>query len=900
VIWIGTGQIQQRWDVVDGDGVYRSVDAGQTWQHLGLEATRHIGALWVDPRDEDIAVVAALGPVFGPSAERGLFRTEDGGAHWKRVLFVNDTTGAADIAYDPQQPDVLYASLWQMQRHPWLDYFQPTLGDHSGIYRSDDGGRSWAQVAGDGLPAGPLGRIELAVAPAHGSQRVWASIQTSGDGGAVYRTEDGGAHWQQVNADKSLASSYMGWLTADPVNADTVWAGGQPLRRSTDGGTSFTIVRSSPGGDDYHALWIDPNDPQRMIVGADQGAVVTFDGGESWSSWYNQPTGQFYRLAVDNDFPYRVYSGQQDSGTVSIASRSDYGRISFRDWNPVGGDERDGDVPDPRDSNIVYGAGLGGRISRWNARTAQVQNVSPWPVSTYAKDPVTVKYRYDWITPLAISAVPPHAMYTAAQVVFRSADGGQSWQTISPDLSGADASHDTATTDCKDAPRDRATACGYGAVFSISPSPLQDGLVWVGTNNGRVFMTGNGGEHWDNVTPASLEDWSRVNLIDASAADTATAYIAVDRHRLNDFNPRAYVTHDAGKSWREIGHGLPAGAYVNVVRQDPQRPSLLYAGTSRGVYVSFDDGEHWQSLQLNLPTTGVNDLLVHNGDLVIATQGRAIWVLTDVAPLRHLAAVSPSSRQIASAELIAPAPAMRLRFNQNKDTPLPPEEPTGENPPAGAILDYILPDGFSGPVRLEILASDGSVIQSFDSENLPPKAKAKVYFAKTWLGDPQPLPATPGHHRFVWNLRYAPPPTLESEYSIAAVPEIETPILPDGAFVLPGKYTVRLSAGNKSTEKELTVVMDPRVTATDVELAELLSFQQEVAAVLQRTVTLAGETQEPKEEHQAEPGVDTPKSIATALTALAIDLEHVDAPPTEPQRAVLASEADRLKRLQAD
>ncbi|MSQ99455.1 MAG: hypothetical protein EXR85_09215, partial [Xanthomonadales bacterium] len=316
VIWIGTGQIQQRWDVVDGDGVYRSVDAGQTWQHLGLKATRHIGALWVDPRDEDIAVVAALGPVFGPGAERGLFRTEDGGTHWKRVLFVDDTTGAADIAYDPQQPDVLFASLWQMQRHPWLDYFQPTLGDHSGIYRSGDGGRNWVEVAGQGLPAGPLGRIELAVAPAQGSQRVWASVQTSGEGGAVYRSEDGGAHWQEVNADKSLASSYMGWLTADPVNAETVWAGGQPLRRSTDGGASFTIVRSSPGGDDYHALWIDPNDPQRMIVGADQGAVVTFDGGESWSSWYNQPTGQFYRLAADNDFPYRVYSGQQDSGTV--------------------------------------------------------------------------------------------------------------------------------------------------------------------------------------------------------------------------------------------------------------------------------------------------------------------------------------------------------------------------------------------------------------------------------------------------------------------------------------------------------------------------------------------------------------------------------------------------------
>lgn len=892
VIWIGTGQIQQRWDVVDGDGVYRSVDGGQTWQHVGLEGSRHIGALWVDPRNADTAVVAALGPVFGASPERGLFRTEDGGAHWEKVLYVNDTTGAADIAYDPQQPDVLYVSLWQMQRHPWLDYFQPTLGDHSGIYRSNDGGRSWAKVPGDGLPVGPLGRIELAVAPAHGSQRVWASIQTSGDGGAVYVSEDGGAHWEQVNADSSLASSYMAWLTADPVNAETVWAGGQPLRRSTDGGASFTIVRSSPGGDDYHALWIDPNDSRRMIAGADQGAVVTFNGGESWSSWYNQPTGQFYRLAVDDDFPYRVYSGQQDSGTVSIASRSDYGRISFRDWNPVGGDERDGDVPDPQDSNIVYGAGLGGRISRWNARTAQVQNVSPWPVSSYAADPVTVQYRYDWITPLAISAVPPHAMYTAAQLVFRSGDGGQSWQSISPDLSGADPT----ATNCRDAPRDRATACGYGVIFSIAPSPLQDGLVWAGTNNGRVFMTGNGGERWDNVTPTGLEDWSRVNLIDASAVDTDTAYLAVDRHRLNDFKPRAYVTHDAGKNWREIGHGLPDGAYVNVVRQDPQHPGLLYAGTSRGVHVSFDDGEHWQSLQLNLPTTGVNDLLVHNGDLVIATQGRAIWVLTAIAPLRHLAVAGPRSKRATTAELVPPAPAVRLRFNQNKDTPLPPEEPTGENPPAGAILDYILPDGFTGPVQLDILAGDGSVIRSFDSESLPPKATARVYFAQTWLGNPQPLSATPGHHRFVWNLRYAPPSTLESEYSIAAVPEIETPILPDGAFVLPGTYTVRLSAGNVVSEQALTVVMDPRVTTTDEELTELLAFQQEVAAVLQRTVAFAQDAKE----SATGPDAKLPESIATALTGLLIDLEHVDAPPTESQRAVLASEAERLARLQGD
>ena len=890
VIWVGTGQIQQRWDIVDGDGVYRSTDGGENWKHVGLSDTRHIGDLWVDPQDDQIAVVAALGHVFGPNQQRGLFRTEDGGENWTRVLYLDDTTGAIDLAYSGDSADILYASLWQVQRHPWLDYFQPTVGGNSSIYRSIDGGRSWTAIGGAGLPEGPLGRIELAVAPGHRAQRVWASIETV-DGGGLYRSEDGGANWALVNSDSSLASNYMNWLTADPQDDNTVWAGGQPLRRSTDGGTTFNIVRSSPGGDDYHALWIDPKDTHRMITGADQGAVVTFNGGESWSSWFNQPTGQFYRVAVDNGFPYRIYSGQQDSGTVSIASRSDYGRISFRDWNPVGGDERDGDVPDPLNADIVYGAGLGGRISKWNANTAQVQNVSPWPVSSYAENPREVEYRYDWITPLAISAAPPHAIYTAAQVLFRSTDGGQSWQTISPDLSG----YDPSATGCTDdAPVTMATACGYATIFAISPSPIRDGLVWVGTSNGRVHLTTKGGDQWQDVTPEGLEDWSKISLIDASATDPDTAYLAIDRHRLNDFSPRAYVTHDAGQSWREIGHGLPDGAYIKVVREDPRQPGLLYAGTSRGVHVSFDDGENWQSLQLNLPTTGVNDLLVHEDDLVIATQGRALWVLDAVAPLRHLAGAAIASEP----QLIAPEAAVRLRFNQNKDTPLPPEEPTGENPPAGAVLDYILPANFSGPARLEILATDGSVIRSFDSEIIPTRANARVYFAETWLGQPQMLAASAGHHRFIWNLRYPPPPTLESRFSIAAVPGKSTPILPEGAFVVPGTYTVKLIAGGTSVMRELEVMLDPRVEASQEDLVSLLSFQQAVKTELARAIALHEEINAGNKEARAAAMADMPRKVTDALTSLAIDLEHVDSPPTSSQRELL--EYEKLRFEQAE
>ncbi|MFC1720340.1 hypothetical protein ACFL00_04285 [Pseudomonadota bacterium] len=890
VIWVGTGQIQQRWDVVDGDGVYRSTDGGETWQHVGLVETRHIGDLWVDPADDKIAVVAALGHVFGPNEERGLFRTEDGGKSWSKVLYVDATTGAADIAYTADTPDVLYASMWQIQRHPWLDYFQPTVGGNSGIYRSIDGGRSWLAVGGAGLPESGMGRIELAVAPGHQAQRVWASVEAV-EGAGVYRSEDGGNHWEQVNDDASLAGSYMGWLTADPQDDNTVWAGGQPLRRSTDGGETFVIVRSSPGGDDYHSLWIDPRDTNRMITGADQGAVVTFNGGESWSSWYNQPTGQFYRVAVDNGFPYRIYSGQQDSGTVSIASRSDYGRISFRDWNPVGGDERDGDVPDPLDANIVYGAGLGGRISKWDARTAQVQNVSPWPNSSYAANPREVDYRYDWITPLAISAAPPHAMYTAAQFVFRSTDQGQSWQTISPDLSDAVADAEGCTNDT---PVDLATACGYGTVFALAPSPLQDGLLWVGTNNGRVFLTSNGGEDWNEVTPPGLEDWSKINLIDASPIDPDTAYLAVDRHRLDDLAPRAYVTHDAGKTWREIGHGLPDDAYVKVVREDTEQKGLLFAGTSRGIHVSFDDGEHWQSLQLNLPTTGVNDLVVHEDDLVIATQGRALWVMDAIAPLRQLAIAAPAGQPL----LVTPGPAIRLRYNQNKDTPLPPEEPTGENPPAGAVLDYVLPPDYSGPVQLEILDADGNVVQSFDSEAAPVKRDARVYFAETWLGKPEELTSGPGHHRFVWNLRYPPPRTLRSFYSIAADPGKPTPILPEGAFVLPGSYTVNLVAGGQTMSTTLNVSLDPRVDVSQQELASLLEFQQQVADVLGQAVALDEEINAANEEAKAAAMAKTPAKVASALTALAIDLEHADAPPTVSQQELLDFYRARLEQVE--
>jgi photosystem II stability/assembly factor-like uncharacterized protein len=872
VIWVGTGQVHQRWDIVSGDGVYRSTDGGATFTHAGLRETRHIGRVWVDPRSPDTALVAALGHVFGPNPERGVFRTEDGGKSWKKVLFKDADTGAVDLAADTAHPDTIYASLWQVRRHPWLDYFQPPVGPASGVWKSSDAGRTWSPVAGRGLPKGPLGRIALAVGPHTGGNRVYAAVDAP-EGAGLYRSDDGGATWTQVNKDASLAGSYMNMVVCDPRDPDVVWVMGRAIRRSGDGGRTFTFFKGAPGGDDYHFLWIDSTDPRRMITGADQGAVVTLNGGASWSSWYNQPTGQFYRIAADDRFPYRVYSGQQDSGTVSLPIRSDYGQITFRDWHPVGGDERDGDVPDPSNPDVVYGAGLGGRLSKWDAKTGQVQNVSPWPVGTYGRRPQPDSFRYSWITPLAISARPPHAIYQGSQVLWRSTDGGQSWLTVSPDLTGAVAGAPRCDGDVA---VEDATACGYGVIFAIAPSPAADGLVWVGTDNGRVQLTRDDGKTWQDVTPAGMGDWTKVNVIDASPSDPASAYVAADRHRLDDERPLAWRTHDFGKTWTEIGRGLPAGAWVGVVRQDPKRKGLLYAGTSRGVHVSFDDGESWQDLQLNLPTTGINDMVVKGEDVVIATQGRALWALDGVTPLRHLDGHALQS----AAVFTPPAPAYRVAASQNKDTPLPPEEPRAPNPPAGAVLDYVLPSAPQGPLSLEILGPGGELIRRFRSDDKPEAPEADVYFAELWRPTPPALPAKVGHNRFVWDLRHPRPRAHEYEYSIGAVPGHPTPLLPQGPFVLPGTYRVRISGVGEPLAQELTVAQDPRRGESAADLKALFDFQREVIATLEVAVA------SPKPEARV---------VAERLVALETDLEASDAPPTQPQRELLAQCRERLR-----
>jgi photosystem II stability/assembly factor-like uncharacterized protein len=914
ILYAGTGQVAARYDIMAGDGVFRSGDGGVTWTHVGLQATRHIGAILIDPKDPGRVLVAALGHVFGANPERGVYLTTDGGLNWRRVLYVNDETGAVDLAWDQGHPSVVYAALWQMRIHPWIDYFQPQAGPGSGIYKSEDGGEHWQRLTG-GLPEGNVGRVGLAVAPGSSGRIVYASIALEGSvlttaktapgKAGLYRSGDGGATWKLVDDDPALASSYFGRVIVAPDDSNTVYVMGRSIVRSTDGGAHFAIIKGAPGGDDYHALWINPTDPTHMITGADQGAVVTVNGGQSWSSWYNQPTGQLYHLAADDRFPYHIYSGQQDNGTVELLSRGPYGVIDERDWHPVGGDERDYMVPKPGSPDIVFGSGLGGHVSRFDEVTRQVAEVSPWPVMTYGARPTTVRYRYTWITPLAFSPLAPHPMYLGAQVLFRSLDDGDHWDVVSPDLSGAQ----TGASGCDAADPNPATAraCGFGVIFAIAPSPLAAGMIWVGTDDGLIQVTADGGARWRNVTPPAVPAWARINTIEPSPFDTAVAYVAVDLHRLDRFEPLVLRTADAGRTWQTITQGIPLGQYVSVVRADPARPGLLYAGTNRGVYVSFDDGAAWQPLSLDLPTTWVRDLLVHQGDLIAATQGRGIWVLDDLAPLREASAAVAAE----PVHLFEPAAAVRVRADENRDTPWPPSTPLGENPPTGAMIDYWLGTVPRGPVTLTIEDSAGAVVRQFASDDKPADLPADRYFESGWLGTPRMLSAAPGMHRFVWDLRYGRPAALQYEYSIAAVWHEGTPLDPRGPLAVPGQYRAVLAVDGKKYFHPFTVQLDPRVRVAAGGLRQQLDLAQAIDSTLDRAVAAHRDVGSALAKLKsgrdsvmadslaalADHGDPSLASVAGVLASLATAVQGADAAPTDGQRAVFTAYPNRLDQL---
>ncbi|MFO1406625.1 MAG: hypothetical protein U1F08_03720 [Steroidobacteraceae bacterium] len=921
VVYVGMGQVTTRYDITVGDGVYRSDDAGRSWRHVGLGQSRHIGAIELDPANPDVALVAALGSTFGPGGDRGVYRTTDGGRSWQRTLDPGPDAGAVDVAMDPSDPRIVYASAWQVRYRPWLNYFKPNNGPASGLYRSTDGGVTWTRVQGGGWPAGALGRIGLAVSPRPGGPaRVWAVFDAE-KGAGLYRSDDGGRTWSLVNDDHELVSGYFAKLTAVPGNPDAVYSMGRSIHLCTNGGTRCEITKGAPGGDDYHHLWIDPSRPERMVTGADQGAAVTVNGGRTWTDWYNVPTGQFYKIHTDDAFPYRIYSGQQDNGTVRISSRSDVGSITYRDWEPVGADERDYDIPDPRDPDIVYGSGLGGRLNRWNARNGESQNITPWPIPSYGQRPTDFQQRYSWITPIAMSKVAPYPLYLGSQYLWRTTDQGATWERLGPDLSAANPK----ARDCGgDLDPARARECGYGVVWSIGLSPRDNAEIWVGTDDGVVRLTRDGGRTWSDVTPKGVPHWAKIATIEPSPTTPGVAYAAVDNHRQDDFRPWVYRTRDYGRSWALVTDGLPADHFVGVVRPDTVRAGLLYAGTDEGVYVSFDDGTHWQSLRRNLPVAWVRDIAVHGNDVIVATQGRAIWVLDDVSPLRQHDAAAGTG-----AYLYTPATAVRLRSNQNHDTPLPKEVPAGTNPPTGAVIDYWLAAP-AGRVELEVRDASDAVVRRWASDDPVPKPAGERYFSADWLKPSPALPAAAGMHRWVWDLRHDRPRTTEYEYSLATAWGQGVPLVPMGPLAAPGKYRVVLRVDGAEQSAPLTVTMDPRVPLDPTALAASLAMSRQVGAQLERHYAAAAQAEWLEERlaaiEAAKPVVprveaamktldgkfsplqhgsgDGPgnlnlEDIGGTLRSLATDVESTDRAPTEPQRRALAETTARLDRALA-
>jgi photosystem II stability/assembly factor-like uncharacterized protein len=811
IIYVGTGVNTIYADSNYGDGIYKSVDGGENWQHVGLEDTRHIGRILVDPRNPEVVLVAAMGHSSGPNEERGVFRSTDGGRTWKKVLYKDNVTAAIDLCFEPGNPGVVYATLWHGIRKPGQK--GTSYGPGSGLYKSSDEGVTWNQITGNGLPAGEWGRSGVAVAPGNHGQRVYLIVEVKDKKGGLFRSDDAGATWKKATEDKRIEGSwYMSEIFVDPKNADIVYVPTQNLYRSNDGGHTFTAIKGAPGGDDYHSVWIDSTDSQRIMLGVDQGATISLNGGESWTTWYNQPTGEFYRVATDHRFPYWVYGPQQDSGTAGIASRGNNGQITERDWFPVGPGESGYTIPDPLDPDVVYNAGPGGSVVRLSKITGQVRDISPAAVSFGSK------YRFNWTIPMVFSPQDPHLLYLGTQFLLKTADGGTSWQTVSPDLTRTRADE-----------KDKKQA--LGTILTIAPSEIKEGVIWVGTDDGNIQLTKDGGATWQNVTPTGVSEWSTVSIMESSHFDAGTAFAAVNRNNHDDLRPHLFQTRDFGKTWQETVSGIREGDFVRTVREDPVRKGLLYAGTERGVYVSFDSGEHWQSLRLNMPVVAIHDLAIEQDDLVAATYGRSFWILDDVTPLRQAEGRMASS----GAHLFAPRTAIRVRRDENQDTPLPPEVPAGKNPPDGAILNYFLPANSSGDIQLEIYDADEKLVRSFSSATMPKEPQETPFVAEYWIGHQQPLSRAAGMHRFVWNLRYADPRAMHPQspynYPIAAIVG-STPLPPQGPLVLPGKYDVRLKAGGQVFRQPLEVKMDPRVAAVRNELQSSLELQLKISGLL--------------------------------------------------------------------
>jgi photosystem II stability/assembly factor-like uncharacterized protein len=814
IVYVGTGEGLPRPDLSIGNGIYKSTDAGRTWTHLGLRDGQQIPKIAVDPRNPNRLFVAVLGHPYGPNEERGIFRSTDGGRTFEKVLYKDENTGGKDVDIDPYNPNIVYATMWETRQGPWEN--AAWGGTNGGIFKSTDGGSTWRQLK-NGLPDG-LTEAELAIAPSN-PWRLYATVSAGGSG-YIYRSDDAGESWTRATTDTRPAGRIDEAVPhVHPTDPDTLIVTNVVTWKSTDGGRTYVPFKGAPGGDDYQNLWFNPKDPNIILLASDQGAVVSLNGGQTWSSWYNQSTAQLYHVAADNAFPYRVCSGQQESGSACVASRSDDGQLTFRDWHPVGVEEYGYAAPDPLDPDLVYG----GKVSRYDRRTGQDSPVGPVAGGRGAGG---ASYRTVRTQPVVFSTVDPRALFYANNVLWKTRDGGITWTQVSPDLTRTSWEAPKSIGKYRDQPS--AKPRQLGVIYTIGPSYRDINRIWVGTDDGLVHTTADGGQRWSDVTPPQMSPFMKVFMIDPGRFDALTAYAAVNTLRLDDMRPHVYRTHDAGKTWKEIVTGLPEGAPVSVVREDPKRKGLLFAGTETGVHVSFDDGEHWQSLRLNMAASSVRDLIVKDDDVVAATHGRGFWILDDITPLRQ---IGPATAE-AEAVLYEPTAAWRVRWHTNSDTPLPPDEATAPNPPEGAPIDYYLRADAAGPVTLEILQTDGRLVRRYSSNDpvVPPPSPATSPLPLYWYRPSQALATSAGMHRFAWDVHYQPLagggggggglPSTAVPYDTAPAPT--TP------WVAPGVYTVKLTVNGKSYTTPIAVKADPRVKTAPAVLQQVYSLSRDM------------------------------------------------------------------------